>query len=395
MKDKFVKFVVQRRTLYAPVALITVMVLTIAFFPATPPAKVAHAQTNILNYWNFANCKWATYWNYNDQGQLVDANNYQTWMRWWTTRCGSSPSDRDPCSTDSNYVRWNVKAASNACYWRTGPYRISGVGTDLVAYIDKELETLDWTHPVSGTANFKTVALTGWAEMSTSGGWDWTMCGNEDPPDSQITNTCDGSCSGCTGECAGACTGCGSSGCYGSCADACGASDCTKYTRPFYGADTSSVKPYIYTPQSWDFSKGGWSYCTHAQHYVNTTNGSYCGLQRNDNDTVRGDWCVFVDYLGSQTFGTGGEGHTFTGNTIRITQWEGSYYLDSSGKTPDQRVAWDIVEEWYLQENRGIVEIRQWMNGDHVVTAKLYDWGTSDAYCTCCGSSICNQCYQS
>jgi len=172
------------------------------------------------------------------------------------------------------------------------------------------------------------------------------------------------------------------------------------YVRHFYGADTSSVKPYVYTPTSWDFSNGGWYYCTHAQHYVGTTSGNYCDLTSSITDTIRGDWCVFVEYLGSKTYGTSGQ---FTGNTIRITQWEGGYKLDYSGLNPDDRVGWDVVEEWYLQENRGIVEIRQWQNGEHKVTAKLARWGkvgyssdggSIDPYCTCCNdSSVCNQCY--
>ena len=307
--------------------------LTVALFPTSPPAEKAEAASvNILNYWNFANCKWGEYHNYNDQGNLVNGgSNYKTWMRWWTNRCGNSPNERDPCGTDSNYVRWNIKAESNACYWGT-----DANNEDFVGYIDKELETLDWTHPVSGTSNFKVVALTGWAEMDTGGGWDWTMCGDEDPPDDYLQNYCDNA-----------------------------SADCEQYVRVFYGADTSSVKPYVYSPQQWDFdSKGGWIYCTHAQHYVSDTDGDYCNLSRSASDTLLGDWCAFVEYLGQKTMGTTGQ---YTGNVIRITQWEGAYDLT----TNNPQVKWDVLEEWYLMENIGIVEIRQWQSGDHTVTAKL------------------------
>jgi len=384
MKDKSVKFVVQRSTLCALCIIVAlailamVVALAIAFLPVRPPTQ-AQTLTNILNYWNFANCKWQKFYNYNDQNQLVATSTYTTHMRWWTTRCGTSPNDRDPCGTDANYVMWNILGESVNCY-----PRYSGWNVNLAVYLDKELETLDYTHPVSGTANFTTVAQIGWAEITQGTGWDWSLCGAEDPPDSQCTDTCAAT------TCAANCGPCGGSGCYGNCADA-GGSDCQTYTRFFYGRDGSSVLPGVYSPQSWDFSNGAWYYYTHAAHYTSTTSGSFCGLSRNSENPTRVDYAVFVEHLGSKTFGTTGQ---YTGNVIRITMFEGGYHLEP-GLTPDQRVGWDLVEEWYLMENIGFVEIRQWRYGDHKVTAKLNSWNTNDAYCSCCGAGVCNQCYQS
>lgn len=332
-------------------------------FPA--PLPVEAAPVDLMAYWNFHNCKWAEYHNYiYSGGQLTLVNsgtNYKTFERIWTSRCCQG-GDRDPCGSNTNYVRWNLKAESDACYW--GP---DAGGEDLAFYFDTNALTKDWTHPPHG--EIRVVAGWGWVEMlkgygGGAGTWRWTMCGDPDPIDNEYAGD---------------------------------------MVRRFPGVDGDNVLPMVYSPRSWDFSENGaWVYCTHATHqnYAATPSGM-CNLGSSPNDPWRVDWCTVVDYLGykSGKFGTNGQ---FSGNVIRVTQFEGAYKLDRADVP--SRISWDVVEEWYLMEGVGIVELRQWMQGVHKVTMKLHRWGKAnyssdnsyDCYCWCCiygGTNCCNQCY--
>ena len=316
-----------------------------------PHTAQATNNVNLMDYWNFQNCKWQIFHNYKYTGDppeltlVNNGTNYKTWTREWITRCPNG--DHDPCGTDTDYVRWNVKAESDACYWGT-----NADNEDLVFYFERNATTQDYIHPAYGITR-TVVAAQYWVEMDNGGGWDWTLCGDPDPPDDDYESD---------------------------------------KVRRLYGKDGPDVLPLVYTPASWDFDKGAWVYCTHATHqkYASTPSG-ICSLTRSDDDPYRVDWCVVVDYLGWQNdFGTSEQ---YDGYVVRVTQFEGAYKLDES--TIQDRVSWDVVEEWYLMKDVGIVEIRQWQNGEHKVTAKLHDSGYSsddDQYCRCC--SNCNFCNQ-
>ena len=207
---------------------------------------------------------------------------------------------RNLCS--DTWVRYNIKSPNCAgCYY--GP----GSDGDLAFYFDNAA-----TITYNGSS-LNVIAGAAFVNIPEDAGWGW--CGSDDVDPSD---------------------------------------DGSSWAR--FRAGTDGKKAYVYSPHLWDFAADGdWIYTVNDQqyNYVYAANQMCAATGQNR----YGGWALRLSYLGEKTFGTSNQ---FTGNVVKVEQYEIRYHT---------------YEVWYLMEYVGIVQIEQHTEEEMKVIAKLYSWG--------------------